>query len=79
MRLPAQLPHYGFDLQREFTFWSKLGTFFLRLIWLIQIHPAIRALHQIMVNIRAAIATFDFIIFGWGSEAGGHEGIVSRK
>jgi hypothetical protein len=45
--------------------------------WINKIYSAIRTLQQPMINIRAAIAAFGFVIFGWGREAGGHEGILS--
>ena len=77
MRLPAQLPHQRLDRQRELALRAKLGTLLFRLIGFIQIHSAIGTFHQIVINVRAAIAAFDFIIFGWGSEAGGHEEISS--
>jgi len=74
MRLPAQLPQYGFDHEREFALRAELGTFFffLGIYRVSQIHTAIGTLHQIVINIRAAIATFDFIFFGprSGGEAG---------
>ena len=78
MWFPAYLPHHGFDHKREFTLRSKLGTRLIRLIRLIEIHPAIGTLQQVMINVRAAIATFDFIIFGWRGDTGGHAKIVSN-
>jgi len=74
MRLPAQLPHNGFNGERQLAPRFELGTFFFRFIRLIQIHAAIGALHQVVVNVRSAIATFGFIVFGprSGGEAGGH-------
>jgi hypothetical protein len=44
-----------------------------------QLYTAIGALEQPVVNIRAAIAAFGFIIL-WGKRnAGGHDEIVSKK
>ncbi len=78
MRLPAQLPPHGLSPQRKLTLRSKRWTFlWLRINRVKQIHPAIGALHQIMINIRAAIAAFHFVIFGWGSDTGRHQGTVS--
>src|SRR5258706_8215454 len=78
MWLAAKLPHHGFDREREFALLSKLGTFLFSLIRFNQIHPAIGTLHQIVINVCAAITTFDFIVSGWWGEAGGHERIVSQ-
>src|SRR5258706_16282438 len=78
MRLAAKLPHQGFDGEREFALLSRLGTFLFSLIRLNQIHAAIGTLHQIVINVCAAITTFDFIISGWRGEASGHERIVSQ-
>src|SRR5258706_1915573 len=78
MWLAAKLPHHGFNGKRKFTLRSKLGTFLLSFIRLIQIYSAIGTLHQIVINVRATIATFDFIIRRGRGEAGGHERIVSQ-
>lgn len=73
MWFPAQPPPHGLNPERDLAFRSKRWMcLFLRIDRVNQIHAAIGTLQQAMINIRAAIAAFDFIIFGWGSDTGGH-------
>lgn len=79
VRLSAQLAHERFHFERQLALRLERRALLFRLIRFDQIHPTVGTLHQVMINVRAAIATFDFVIFGWGSDASGHEEIVSRK
>jgi hypothetical protein len=45
--------------------------------WIDKINAAIWAVQQIMINICAAIAAFNFVIFWRGSDTGGHQGYSS--
>ena len=38
-------------------------------------YSAVWALQQPVVDVRPAIATFGFIIFGWRGDTGGHENL----
>lgn len=76
----AQLPDHGFQPQGKPALgaarWS-LG-FLNNGIWIQEIDAAVGTLYQTLIDIGAAIAAFGFIVFGWGSDAGGHESIVSN-
>lgn len=77
LRLPAQLPHHGLDPQRKPALRAQAGRLlFFRTHRVNQIDSAMRAFHQPMINIRAAIAAFGLIVFGWGSDTGGHGGPI---
>jgi hypothetical protein len=76
MWLPTYLPHYGLNRKREFALRAKLGTFlWLGVYWVNQIYSTVGTLQQPLINVRTAIAAFDFIVFGWRGEAGGHVNI----
>ena len=71
MRFPAQLADHGFHPQREPAFRSVRRRFILPAIdWIDQVDPAVGAYDQVVINICAAIAAFDLVIFGRGSDAG---------
>jgi hypothetical protein len=79
MRFPAYLPQNGFEGKREFALWAEFGTFLLCIVRLIQIDPAVGATYQVMINVCAAIAAFDFIVCRGRGNTGGHRKIVSKK
>lgn len=81
MRFPAYLPHDRFNGESELALRSR-GWLLIQIDmgkWINKIHTTIGTLQQPVVNVRAAIAAFGFVISGWRSEAGGHKGIVSNN
>ena len=72
MRLATQLAHPGFDLERKPALRLGRGTVLFLFSRIGQICPAVRTFQQARVNIRAAISAFGFIVFGRGSDTGGH-------
>lgn len=73
-------PQEGFDHEREpaLRAWGRLLIQINMGKWINEIRAAIGALQQIVIDVRAAIAAFDFIVFGRGRDTGGHSQIVSN-
>jgi hypothetical protein len=80
MWFSAYLPDERLDGQSESAFRTDFGRFFWfrKLKGNDKIGTTIRALQQVVINVRAAIAAFGFVVPGWRGNGGWHAGIVSN-